>query len=249
MIAERVLELGGRRARLLEAGAGPPVVLVHGVGLSADIWRTALRVLADDGWRALAPDLPGSGDSDGPLLGMRPEELTEWLVELARLEGAAGCAWVGHSLMAGSVLRVAAEEDAAALVLVSPALPPARFRRLRQLGRLLRDAPRERPSVLAGVLRQYARASAVSALGTWIRDASTDPEALAARVGRPVLILAGAEDPMSALGSLEALRSALPDGRLVTIEGAAHGVALEAPERIAEEVREFLAAARGTSPP
>ena len=49
-----------------EAGdpTGPAALLVHGYPESSYMWREALPALADAGWRALAPDLPGYGDSE-----------------------------------------------------------------------------------------------------------------------------------------------------------------------------------------
>jgi len=45
----------------------PAVLLVHGYPESSYMWHRALPALADAGWRALAPDLPGYGDSEpGP---------------------------------------------------------------------------------------------------------------------------------------------------------------------------------------
>jgi haloalkane dehalogenase len=40
------------------------VVLVHGYPESSFMWQEVLPSLADAGWRALAPDLPGYGDSE-----------------------------------------------------------------------------------------------------------------------------------------------------------------------------------------
>ncbi len=40
------------------------VLLVHGYPESSYMWHEALPSLADAGWRALAPDLPGYGDSE-----------------------------------------------------------------------------------------------------------------------------------------------------------------------------------------
>ncbi|AEI69042.1 alpha/beta fold hydrolase [Corallococcus macrosporus] len=59
----------GGALRVLEAGAGPTVVLLHGRGGAASQWFTYLTVLAR-GHRVLAVDLPGFGMSsapDGPL--------------------------------------------------------------------------------------------------------------------------------------------------------------------------------------
>lgn len=51
----RWLSVDGRPARLLERGAGPPVVLVHGLGLSARVWAPHLARLSEAGFHALAP--------------------------------------------------------------------------------------------------------------------------------------------------------------------------------------------------
>jgi pimeloyl-ACP methyl ester carboxylesterase len=63
----------GYRTRVLELeGDGPPVVLFHGYADSADTWRQSLALLAREGRRALAVDLPGFGAADrlaaGPIL-------------------------------------------------------------------------------------------------------------------------------------------------------------------------------------
>ncbi|MGB0091034.1 MAG: alpha/beta hydrolase [Solirubrobacteraceae bacterium] len=52
----------GLRVRLLSHGSGPPLVLLHGVSLSAAAWAPLFRALS--GWRLLAVDLPGHGLSD-----------------------------------------------------------------------------------------------------------------------------------------------------------------------------------------
>lgn len=49
------------------AGDGPPIVLLHGIGLdhAGVAWREAIGALADE-YRVYAPDLPGHGRSDPP---------------------------------------------------------------------------------------------------------------------------------------------------------------------------------------
>jgi pimeloyl-ACP methyl ester carboxylesterase len=64
-VDESFLDLAGTgaRVRLLSHGTGPPLVLLHGVSLSAAAWAPLLPALSD--WRVLAVDLPGHGLS-GP---------------------------------------------------------------------------------------------------------------------------------------------------------------------------------------
>jgi len=58
----RYVEVGGNRVHLVEKGAGPPVVLLHGTGNSAGFFLPLLNEL--NGIRVIAPDLPGVGMSD-----------------------------------------------------------------------------------------------------------------------------------------------------------------------------------------
>jgi pimeloyl-ACP methyl ester carboxylesterase len=56
----------GIELSVLEAGAGRPVVLLHGFPELAWSWRHQLRALVDAGCRVLAPDLRGFGASSAP---------------------------------------------------------------------------------------------------------------------------------------------------------------------------------------
>ncbi len=49
----------GSTVRVLEAGAGEPLLLIHGVGLRAEAWAPQMRLEA----HVFAVDMPGHGDS------------------------------------------------------------------------------------------------------------------------------------------------------------------------------------------
>jgi pimeloyl-ACP methyl ester carboxylesterase len=49
-----------------DSGAGTPVVLLHGWPDTGDLWRAQTAGLTANGYRAIAPDLRGFGDSDKP---------------------------------------------------------------------------------------------------------------------------------------------------------------------------------------
>lgn len=66
-IAFRRVEANGISMRIAEAGeTGPLVLLAHGWPESWYSWRHQLRFLADNGYRAVAPDMRGYGGTDAP---------------------------------------------------------------------------------------------------------------------------------------------------------------------------------------
>jgi len=62
----RKIETNGLSLHVFEEGEGPPVFLLHGFPDSADLWRYQVPALVVAGFRVVAPDLRGFGDSDRP---------------------------------------------------------------------------------------------------------------------------------------------------------------------------------------
>jgi pimeloyl-ACP methyl ester carboxylesterase len=60
------VETNGIRMHVVEAGSGFPVLLCHGFPELWYSWRHQLRALADAGFRAIAPDQRGYGETDAP---------------------------------------------------------------------------------------------------------------------------------------------------------------------------------------
>ncbi len=64
--AHRQIQTNGINMHVVEAGNGFPVLLCHGFPEIWYSWRHQLRALADAGFRAIAPDQRGYGDTDAP---------------------------------------------------------------------------------------------------------------------------------------------------------------------------------------
>ena len=62
----REITANGQRFHAVEAGEGPLVLLLHGFPQFWWSWRHVIPVLADAGFRVVAPDLRGYGASDKP---------------------------------------------------------------------------------------------------------------------------------------------------------------------------------------
>ena len=65
-LVHRSLEANGIRMHIAEQGTGPLVLLCHGFPESWYSWRHQLPALAAAGYRAVAPDMRGYGETDRP---------------------------------------------------------------------------------------------------------------------------------------------------------------------------------------
>ena len=124
---EHRLDLAGFRTRALELeGDGPPVVLLHGWGDSADTWRLVLDHLGRRGRRGLAVDLPGFGTADGLADGPMLPQLDAFCEAAVRYSAGADAADVvlaGNSLGGCLALRAGERDDVplAGIVPIAPA--------------------------------------------------------------------------------------------------------------------------------
>src|SRR5215472_1864136 len=64
-VNERWTEIDGRRMRFLQAGSGPPLLLIHGLLGGSFCWRLNLPAFAER-FTTYAIDLPGCGESENP---------------------------------------------------------------------------------------------------------------------------------------------------------------------------------------
>ena len=62
----RLVQVNGLRMHIVEHGAGPLVVLLHGFPELSSTWRHQLPALAAAGYRVVAPDQRGYGQTDAP---------------------------------------------------------------------------------------------------------------------------------------------------------------------------------------
>ena len=120
----RVLTVGGQNLFVRQSGAGPDVVLLHGLGDSSIGWQFIEPKLIQAGYRVTVWDALGAGRSDKPSSGdysiqAHVRRLNEMLDAL-RVHQAV---FVGHSLGGSVALRLAEQnpEKVRALCLIDPA--------------------------------------------------------------------------------------------------------------------------------
>jgi pimeloyl-ACP methyl ester carboxylesterase len=110
--------------RYFVGGAGPPLVLVHGLGGWAGNWRAVASRLVR-GHRLVVPELPGHGGSDPlPPAGARSlDPFVDAVLDVLAAEDVLPAPWVGHSLGALVGLHAAVRRPEAVRGLVLAAAP------------------------------------------------------------------------------------------------------------------------------
>lgn len=124
--ARRLALSTGVSVRVVEAGPphGPPVVMLHGWGCSAYVFRHGIQRLATAGFRVLAPELRGFGISDKPSApgAYTLDAYLDDLVALLDVCSLPATALLGHSMGGAIALRAALKypDRVTALALVNP---------------------------------------------------------------------------------------------------------------------------------
>lgn len=129
VLAGKEIEANGLSHFVVDRGEGPVVVLLHGFPDSADLWRNQVAGLVENGFRVIAPDLRGFGDTDKPV-GVDNYVMFNAVADLREILDALGIARatiVGHDFGAGAAWLFATAEPAMTegLVVVSVGHPGA----------------------------------------------------------------------------------------------------------------------------
>ena len=119
---EKFVTVGANKIRYLEEGAsGSNVVLVHGLGASAERWEYVIPRLSKK-HHVIAPDLIGFGYSDKPSVDYTPEFFAKFLFDFLDALGITKTSLVGSSLGGQIIVECAITQNKIIekIVLVSP---------------------------------------------------------------------------------------------------------------------------------
>jgi haloalkane dehalogenase len=260
----------GTAAGLAYREAGPEegraVLLVHGYPESSWMWIGLLRALAAAGWRAIAPDLAGYGDSP-------PDPPATWARHVASLErfrealGLDRVALVVHDWGGLIGLRWACDHPGVASALVISNTGFFADGKWHGLARMLR-APGTGEELVGSITRE-AFGAGLREQSPRIDDRALDEyfkafadeerrrgqlelyrsgdfaelapyEGRLAALGVPALLLWGPADRYVPVAAAHRFARELPDAELVVLAGAGHFVFEDAPEAAGEAVVRFL---------
>lgn len=246
-----------------DVGRGPVVVLIHGFPLCRQMWRPQLEELAAAGYRVLAPDLPGYGES--PLQGATSMDLYAdaliGLLDQLKIDKAVfGGMSMGGYVLCNLLERYPQRLHSAMFLMTRAGADDAEARSKRtalaaeaangNLGPIVEAFE----SILFAPGGARKRPELVSQVRAWML--ATDPHGVAAGLlamrdrrdslellrsfTLPCLVVGAEQDVAIALGHAQLLAEQLPDARLEVIPGAGHLANLEEPELFSAVLRDFL---------
>jgi pimeloyl-ACP methyl ester carboxylesterase len=262
MVRERRIAVAGRQVRYLESGAGWPLVLLHAFPLHADMWRPQLEQVAD-GWRFIAPDLPGFGPepgggvqsidelADGVLAFLDALKIERTAIGGLSMGGYVTLAMIrreperfSHVMLADTRATADAPAGLAARQQMLDALESRGVTAVAEmmLPKLLgASSHSDRPDVVEAVRDMIERGDAEGFAGgvRAMRD-RPDSSPLLARIGVPALVVVGDEDVLTPPSDSEAMAGQLPRSRLVKLARAGHLSNLESPRDFSVALCDFL---------
>lgn len=223
---------------------GPPgigtVLFLHAGGESRSVWAPIAGAVCAQGWRTVAVDLRGHGDS-GRASSYR---LDDFILDVVRVHGelcAQPLVIVGSSIGGVLGLLVAGEGHApvAALVLLDTPTRPRPAAALDERNRLAAARSRGAPAL--------GPVDPALLFGTFVEEIVADldrwPRA-ARQLHIPVMLVAGERSAVVGPRELDAMKKDLPQLEVVTV-AAGHLVARDCPREVAAHLTRFLAAPQG----
>ena len=255
------VSVGGITVGYDDEGSGDPLVLVHGHPFNRSMWRPQVEQFSRAGWRVVAPDLRGYGDTT-VVPGVTP--LATFAGDLAALLDHLGLDRIvlGGLSMGGQIVMEFYRlfPDRVRGLLLADTSPVAETEHGRQArhataDRLLAEgmgpyaeevlpkmvAPAAVPAVVdhvLGMMRGTPPAGAAAALRG--RAERPDYVATLSRAAVPALVVVGSHDAYTPVSDAQLVHDTLPKSTLVVIDGAGHLPNLERPDQFDAALASFL---------
>jgi pimeloyl-ACP methyl ester carboxylesterase len=243
-------------------GEGLPLVFLHGLGSTGNVWN-AQRVALGKSFQVITVDLPGSGRSDKS---ERQFSMGNWVGQIAGLADALKLdrfVLIGHSMSTVLAQRFAAKYGSrltglvlcGAITELAQAGKESFARRAENVQKeegmlavadtvvagALTAATREANPALAGMVREMLLANDTACYAGHchaLREASAKADQ--PQIKCPTLVLVGDQDAVTPLSWARAVASGIAGARLRVVPGTAHMTMIERPELFNALLVEFL---------
>jgi 2-hydroxy-6-oxonona-2,4-dienedioate hydrolase len=261
--------VGGWSTRVLECGAGTPLILMHGTGGHLEAFTRNLPALVGAGYRVIAYDYPGHGWTTTATADLEIDDYITHLVALMDELGVERAHLSGESLGGWVAIRFAARhpDRVHRLVLNTPGgtmATPEVMERIRALSQAAADDPSEErirtrlewlmadpksvTDELVAIRRAvYGRPGFAESMRhiLCLQDPETRRRNLVtedelAAISAPTLVIWTSDDPSGPAKAGLEMAERIPAGEFRLIEGAGHWPQWEQREEFDRAVLEFL---------
>lgn len=258
--AQKEVVVFGQKIRYLEAGSGPTVILLHGLGGSAQNWMFTVNGLSPQ-FRVVVPDQIGFGNSDKPLINYRVRTYVDFLNEFYKQLKIERATLVGNSMggWIAAAFTIAFPEKVDRLVLASATglAPPANFdfKSLYALNPSTREGMKQlvakvffnksfsTDAVIDQFLAQRMSAGDGYTINSLIESVGRREDFLDGQLDKiktPTLIIWGREDGLVLLSEGERLKKDIANSKLIIFDRCAHFPQVEKAGEFNAAVLEFL---------
>ncbi|MCV0430276.1 alpha/beta hydrolase [Nitrosopumilus sp.] len=260
-VEEKFLQIDGNKIRYLESGNSKnTIVLLHGLGASAERWLNVLPIFSKH-YSVIVPDLIGFGLSDKPTIDYTPELFSDFLEKFFAQIGIVRPNLIGSSLggQIAATYTSSHAEEIEKLVLVSPAgamtqSTPAldayvmaalypNEQTAKNAFELMEGSGEEVPQdIITGFIERMQLPNAKLAfMSTVLGLKNSKPiTTKLSSITIPTLIIWGSVDPVIPIDYSGSFISSLQDCRFFRMDGCGHTPYVQDPDTFASKVLEFL---------
>ena len=250
----------GQKIRYVEAGSGPAVILLHGLGGSSQSWTFTVAPLAEK-FHVIVPDQIGFGTSDKPVINYRVRTYVDFLNELYKQLKIERATLVGHSMggWIAATFTITFPEKVDRLVMADAAgyAPPANFdfKSLYGLNPSTREGMKEltakvffnksftTDAMVDQLLAQRMSAGDGYTINSLIESVGRREDFLDGvldRIKVPTLIVWGREDGLVLLSDGERLQKEIANSKLIVFDRCGHFPQVEKAGEFNAALLEFL---------
>ena len=258
--AQKEVVVFGQKIRYLEAGSGPTVILLHGLGGNGQSWAFSVGPLAAK-YHVVVPDQLGFGNSDKPVINYRVRTYVDFLAEFYKQLKIERATLVGHSMggWIAAAFTIAFPDKVDRLVMADAAgyAPPANFdyKSLYNLNPSTREGMKQlaarvffnksfsSDAMVDQLLAQRMSAGDGYTINSLIESVGRREDFLDGQLGKikvPTLIVWGREDGLVLLTEGERLKQDIPHAKFVVFDRCSHFPQIEKAGEFNVAVLEFL---------
>ena len=215
---------------------------MHGFTQTRASWEPVLAALGGR-YKAIAPDLPGHGDSESADTALSIPQLATALDAWMDAWELRGAVLVGQSMGAqiAAELALRAPDRVAGLVLVAPTVDPDARSATQQIARAARTAFAERPLLDTWAALDYLRAGPRLIVRELRHMLAHRLEELLPALNVPTRVVCGAHDRITPRAWGEAVAARVGGPPMVMVPHTAHAVQYDEPDAVAAVVRDLVA--------